>query len=86
MEVIIKFDQRKKETKALLEYLKSLPQIKVENYEARYNAATEKAIQDAKKGIGVTEVKSVDDLFKKLSAQCILFHLLISSKKTTNFV
>ena len=68
MEVIIKFDQRKKETKALLEYLKSLPYIKVETHEPRYNAATEKAIQDAKKGIGVTEVKSVDDLFKKLSA------------------
>ena len=68
MEVIIKFDQRKKETKALLEYLKSLPYIKVETHKPRYNAATEKAIQDAKKGIGVTEVKNVDDLFKKLSA------------------
>lgn len=68
MEVIIKFDKRKKETKALLEYLKSLPYIEVETHNPRYNAETEKAIQDAKKGIGVTTVENVADLFKKLSA------------------
>lgn len=68
MEVTLKFDQRKKETKALLEYLKSLPYIEVETNKPRYNVATEKAIQDAKNGIGVTKVKNVADLFKKLSA------------------
>ena len=56
MEVTIKFDQRKKETKALLEYLRSLPYIKIEMEKPRYNAVTEKAIQDAKNGIGITKV------------------------------
>lgn len=66
MEVTIKFDQRKKETKALLEYLRSLPYIKVEMEKPRYNAITEKAIRDAKNGIGITKVKNVSDLFEKL--------------------
>ena len=68
MQVTIKLDQRKKETKALLEYLKSLPYVKVESEKPRYNTATEKAIQDAKKGIGVTNAKNVTDLFKKLNS------------------
>lgn len=34
----------------------------------RYNAETEKAIQDAKNGIGVTKVKNITELFQKLNA------------------
>ena len=66
----IRIDQRKKEAKALLEYLKNLPfvEIELELEKPRYNAQTEKAIQDARNGIGVTKVKNVADLFQKLNA------------------
>lgn len=47
MEITIKFDQRKKEAKALLEYLKSLPYLKLESSTKYYNIITEKAIKDA---------------------------------------
>jgi antitoxin component of RelBE/YafQ-DinJ toxin-antitoxin module len=68
MEFTIKIDQRKKEAKALLEYLKNLPFVELEIDKPRYNAETEKAIQDAKNGIGITKVKNVTDLFQKLNA------------------
>lgn len=67
MEFTIKIDQRKKEAKALLEFLKSLPFVELELEKPRYNAETEKAIQDARNGIGVTKVENVSDLFKKLN-------------------
>lgn len=68
MEITIKFDQRKKETKALLEYLKSLPYIEISLEKTRYNLETEKAIQEAKNGIGVVDAENVADLFKKLNS------------------
>lgn len=68
MEITIKLDPRKKEAKALIEFLKNLSFVEIEKEKPRYNAETEKAIKDAKKGIGVTKAKSVADLFKKLEA------------------
>lgn len=68
MELTIKIDERKKEAKALLEYLKSLSFIEFKKKETRYNSATEKSIKDAIKGIGVTKVKNVADLFNKLNS------------------
>lgn len=62
MEVIIKFDQRKKETKALLEYLKNLPYIEVSSNKPRYNAETEKAIIEVKNG--KTEKTNLTELRK----------------------
>lgn len=63
MEITIKIDQRKKEARALLEFLKNLPFVEVE---PRYNPETEKAIQDAKNGIGLTTYKNSNDMFKKV--------------------
>jgi len=67
MELIIKFDQRKKEVKALMEYLKSLPYIEVATEKPRYNAETEKIIKNASKGIGLNKATNSEDLFKKLN-------------------
>ena len=67
MEFTIKIDPRKKEAKALLEYLKNLPFVEFELEKPRYNAETEKAIQEARNGIGITKVKNVVDLFQKLN-------------------
>lgn len=50
MEFTIKIDQRKKEAKALLEYLQNLPFVELELEKTRYNAVTEKAIQEARTG------------------------------------
>ena len=64
MEFTIKIDHRKKEAKALLEYLKSLPYIEIETEKPRYNAETEKAIQDAR--AGKTYSTNLTDLRKQL--------------------
>ena len=52
MEIVLKIDQRKKEAKALIEYLKNLPFVEIENMpnKKRYNIETEKAIDDARSG------------------------------------
>jgi antitoxin component of RelBE/YafQ-DinJ toxin-antitoxin module len=68
MEITIKMDQRKKEARALLEFLKNLPFVEVAIDKPRYNIETEKSIRDAKNGIGVTKVKNVSDLFQKLNS------------------
>ena len=73
----IKIDQRKKEAKALLEYLKNLPFVEIELEKPRYNAETEKAIQDARNGIGVTKVKNVADLFQKLNVCKLIIQLAL---------
>ncbi len=65
MELTLKFDQSKKEVKALIEYLKSLPYIEVETEKPRYNAETEKAIQDVRNG-KTFKVKNSKQLFKEL--------------------
>jgi antitoxin component of RelBE/YafQ-DinJ toxin-antitoxin module len=68
MEIIIKIDQRKKEAKALIEYLKNLPFVEVATDTTRYNKTTEKAINDARKGLGVRKVKNAAELFKELNS------------------
>ena len=68
MEVTIKLDQRKKEAKALLAYLKSLPFVEIGIENQRYNDETEQVIRDAKNGIGVSKAKNTGDLFRKLEA------------------
>ncbi|HAH55010.1 MAG TPA: hypothetical protein DCM02_06920 [Flavobacterium sp.] len=52
MEIVLKIDQHKKEAKALIEYLKNLPFVEIENMSSkkRYNTETEKAINDARSG------------------------------------
>ncbi len=66
MEITIKIDNRKKEAKALIEYLKNLSFVEIDSEKPRYNKETEKAIADALNGIGISKAKSVKDLFKKL--------------------
>jgi hypothetical protein len=76
--VTIHIKENSKQAKAVLEMLKTFAFVEVvekpvglgkpSTEKKRYNATTEKAIQDAKNGIGVTKVKNVADLFKKLNA------------------
>ncbi len=42
--------------------------IITENEKSRYNKETEKAIKEAKSGIGLIEAESVDELFEKLKS------------------
>ncbi len=50
MEITIKIDDRKKEAKALIEYLKNLSFVEMDSEKPRYNKETEEAIKDVKKG------------------------------------
>ncbi len=50
MEFTIKIDERKKESKALLEFLKNLPFVELDLEKPRYNSKREKAINEAKSG------------------------------------
>lgn len=50
MEVILKIDPRKKEAKALLEFIKNLPYVSIEVPSKKVNAITKKAMDEAKKG------------------------------------
>lgn len=65
MATIVKIDSRSKAAKQLLEYIKTLPFVEVEE-KTRYNAETEKVIANAKKGIGVQRAKNSKELFKAL--------------------
>jgi antitoxin component of RelBE/YafQ-DinJ toxin-antitoxin module len=67
MEITIKLDQRKKEVKALIEYLKNLPYIELEFKQHRYNAETEKVINEARKGKNIIKTRSHEDLMKILN-------------------
>ena len=66
MEIVLKIDQRKKEAKALIEYLKNLPFVEIENMpnKKRYNIETEKAIDDARSGN--TYPTNLEELRKQL--------------------
>ena len=66
MEIVLKIDQRKKEAKALIEYLKNLPFVEIENMsnKKRYNTETEKAIDDAR--AGKKYATSLEELRKQL--------------------
>ena len=50
MEITIKIDERKKEAKAFVEFLKNLSFVEITSHKKRYNKETEKAIEDLKKG------------------------------------
>lgn len=65
MSTIVKIDNRSKAAKLLLEYIKTLPFVQIEE-KPRFNSETEKAISNAKKGIGVKRVKDSEELFKAL--------------------
>ncbi|PJR04178.1 hypothetical protein [Avrilella dinanensis] len=69
----ITVDKRTKAGKLLLEMAKLLAEknkdvIITENEKSRYNKETEKAIKEAKSGIGLIEAESVDELFEKLKS------------------
>jgi hypothetical protein len=64
MEFTIKIDPRKKEAKALLDYLKNLPFVELELEKPRYNAETEKAIQEVR--TGKSQPTNLVDLRKQL--------------------
>lgn len=66
MEIVLKIDQRKKEAKALIEYLKNLPFVEIENMpnKKRYNIETEKAIEDAR--TGNTYTTNLEELRKQM--------------------
>lgn len=66
MATIIKIDNRSKAAKLFLEYVKTLSFAKIEEEDRTFNARTEKAIREARAGIGVTKTESHDDLMKKL--------------------
>src|SRR5690606_38454272 len=55
--------------------------IITENEKSRYNKETEKAIKEAKSGIGLIEAESVDELFEKLKSRCTKLLLRIGLKK-----
>ena len=50
MEITIKIDERKKEAKAFVEFLKNLSFVEITSHKKRYNKETEEAIKDVKKG------------------------------------
>jgi len=64
MEFTIKIDERKKEAKALLEFLKNLPFVELDLEKPRYNTKTEKAINEAR--TGKTVKTTLDDFRKEL--------------------
>jgi len=65
MEITLRFDHRKKEARALLEFLKNLSFVEVDSEKPRYNVETEKAIKDAING-NTFQVKNSKQLFKEL--------------------
>lgn len=66
MDFILKIDYRKKEAKALVEYLKHLSFVQVIPEKQRYNDETEKVIQEVLEGKNLTRVKNSKELFKDL--------------------
>ncbi|MDR0794053.1 MAG: hypothetical protein LBE82_12160 [Chitinophagaceae bacterium] len=67
METVIKIDNRSKAAKSFLEYVKTLSFVKVEKPTSSiFNKETEKAIKEARAGIGIIKTSSHEDLMKKL--------------------
>lgn len=62
--VTVRIKSKNKQAKALIEMLRTFSFVEVEE-ERRYNAETEKAIQEVRKG-KVIKVKNSEDLFKQL--------------------
>lgn len=65
MDFVLKIDYRKKEAKALVEYLKNLSFVQIIP-EQRYNDETEKAIQEVREGKNVKRAESASKLFEDL--------------------
>jgi hypothetical protein len=63
---ILKVNRRSKAAKSFLEFAKTLSFVKVENSKRVFNKETEKAIREARAGIGIIKAKNIEDLFKKL--------------------
>lgn len=66
MDTLVRIDKRTKEAKLFLAYIKTLPFVQVEEENVKFNQQTEKAMIEARKGIGVVKTKSHSDLMKKL--------------------
>lgn len=68
--IVIK--ENSKQAKAIIEMLKTFDFVEfIDGFKPavkkpRYNAETEKAIQDARNGIGITTYKNSNDMFKKV--------------------
>jgi len=65
--VTVKIKENSGQAKALIQYLKSLSFVEIDDDQPRYNAETEKAIADVRAGIGMSRAESVEDLMKKLN-------------------
>lgn len=73
--VTVTIKEQSKQARAVVEMLKTFPFVEFKEsskkitstQKPRYNAATEKAIKDARKGIGLTPVKNVEELFQLLN-------------------
>lgn len=73
MELTLKLDTRSKDGKTLIDFLKNLSYVEVITPKKVYpisknipNTETRKAIDDAKRGIGLNKVKNSKELFKQL--------------------
>ncbi|RZF59577.1 hypothetical protein [Sphingobacterium corticibacterium] len=62
--VTVRIKSKNKQAKALIEMLRTFSFVEVEE-EQRYNAETEKAIQEVRKG-KVVKAENSEDLFKQL--------------------
>lgn len=68
MATLVRIDNRTKAAKLFLEYIKTLSFVKVEDNKPRYNAETEKAINEARARKGIIKTKNHADLMKKLNS------------------
>lgn len=63
--ITVKIKENSKEASALLEYLRSLSFVEIQE-KPRYNATTEKVIKEAREGKGLIHTESHADLMEKL--------------------
>lgn len=68
MMTTVKIDIRSSAAKNLVAFLKTLSFVKIEEESSRYNDETEKAITEARAGIGLTITKNHADLMHKLKS------------------
>lgn len=66
MTTTVKIDLRSSAAKSLVAFLRTLSFVKIEEEGSLFNEETEKAITEARAGIGLTKTKSHSDLMKKL--------------------
>lgn len=65
--VTVRIKEDSKMAKAIIAMLRELPFVEFEK-EKKYNAETEKAMQDARAGKGIIKAKNVSELMKKLTS------------------